>query len=108
MPRLTPGSRRLLSLAGAVLVVAASRAAGDAYYRGFRTLQGSGMTHLLPDELAFLALFTFFGLAAWAGFAYALAGTSIAEGAVSTLRAVARRSVWCALAVGACTTIACA
>jgi hypothetical protein len=108
MTGLAPGSRRLLSLAGAVLVIASFQAAGNAYYRGFRTLQGGGMTHLLPDELAFLALFTFFGLAAWAAFAYAITGTAVAETLASLARAAARRPVWCALAAGGLTTLACA
>lgn len=108
MTGLSPGSRRLLSLAVAVLVIAAFQAAGNAYYRGFRTLQGSGMTHLLPDELAFLALFTFFGLAAWAAFAFALTGASVAETIASVARAAARRPAWCAVAAGTLTTLACA
>jgi hypothetical protein len=108
MTGLAPVGRRLLSLAGAVLAIAAFQAAGNAYYRGFRTLQGGGMTHLLPDELAFLALFTFFGLAAWAAFAYALTGTAVTESVASLVRAAARRPAWCALAAGALTALACA
>jgi hypothetical protein len=108
MSGLAPVSRRLLSLAGAVLAIAAFQAAGNAYYRGFRTVQGGGMTHLLPDELAFLALFTFFGIAAWAAFACALTGTSVAESVASLARAASRRPGWCALAAGALTALACA
>lgn len=102
------GSRRLVSLALAVLVIAAFQAAGRAYYRDFRIPQGTGMAHLLPDELAFLALFTMFGLALWALLAAALFGTALAQGLEAKGREASSHPWWVAVVVAALVTVACA
>lgn len=104
----SPGSRRLVSLAVAVLVIAAFQAVGRAYYRDFRIPQGTGMTHLLPEELAFLALFTVFGLALWALLTTALAGTAIVERVAAIGRAASSRPWWSAAVLGAFVAMACA
>jgi hypothetical protein len=101
------GSRRLVSLAVAVLVIAAFQAVGRAYYREFRIPQGLGMTHLLPDELAFLALFTVFGCAAWALLTAALARTSMLARVEGSLREWARRRAWVTAAAGVLVASAC-
>ncbi|HET9317696.1 MAG TPA: hypothetical protein VFQ51_19035 [Vicinamibacteria bacterium] len=102
------GSRRLVSLALAVLVIAAFQAAGHAYYRDFRIPQGTGMAHLLPEELAFLALFTVFGLALWALLAAALFGTAVAAGLEAKGREASAHPWWTAAVLGAMVTVACA
>jgi hypothetical protein len=104
----SPGSRRLVSLAVAVLVIAAFQAVGRAYYRDFRIPQGTGMTHLLPEELAFLALFTVFGLALWALLTMALCGTSLVTRLEAVARAASTRPWRAAAASGALVALACA
>jgi hypothetical protein len=97
----------LVSVAAAALFISGFGAVGDAYYRGFRLLQGSGMAQLLPDELAFVALFTAFGAAAWLALAHTLAGTGFAVRAEAALREASRRPAWCAVVAGVLVTCAC-
>jgi hypothetical protein len=51
----------VLALAAAALTAIGYRAVGDLYYGGFALPHGYGMYHLLPQELAMLALFTAMG-----------------------------------------------
>jgi len=79
---------RLAALAVGLGAILSYHAAGRAFYAGFHVPQGTGMTHLLPEELAHIALFSAFGLAAVAGLTIALVATSVAERSAEALRAL--------------------
>ena len=71
---LRPHAARLLGLGLAVASLYGMQRSGERFYAGFRIPQGFGMTHLLPEELAFTGLFVVFGCAAMLGGALALEG----------------------------------
>jgi hypothetical protein len=96
---------RLLCLGLAVLVILAYRAAGDRYYSGLAIPQGSGMTHLIPEELAVHALFTVFGavavlLLSWAigGKGWDLAAVGLFSRPLVARGAAVLSASWCVLA----------
>jgi hypothetical protein len=83
--------RRLAGLALALFAILGYDAAGRRFYRGYAVPQGYGMDHLLPEELAQMALFVAFGALAMAGLVTALAGGAPAESAVGAFRRSTRR-----------------
>jgi dolichyl-phosphate-mannose-protein mannosyltransferase len=83
--------RRLGGLALALFAILGYDAAGRRFYRGYAVPQGYGMDHLLPEELAQIALFVAFGGLAMIGLVAALAGSAPAESAVGAFRRSTRR-----------------
>ena len=79
----------LASLAVAVTSLLAFQAVGRSYYDDYRLPQGIGMYHLLPEELAFYALFFVFGGTAVATLCLALRTTSIPDTFVGLARRAA-------------------
>src|SRR2546422_2424723 len=82
---------RLGGLALAFFAILGYDAAGRRFYRGYALPQGYGMDHLLPEELAQIALFVAFGSLAMIGLVVALAHSAPAEAAVGAFRRAARR-----------------
>jgi hypothetical protein len=92
------------SLAVAVTSLLAFGAVGRSFYDDYRLPQGSGMYHLLPEELAFYALFFVFGGIALGALCLALRATSVPETLVALARRLARGGWVTALAL--CFTVA--
>src|SRR5436190_1500997 len=82
---------RLGGLALAFFAILGYDAAGRRFYRGYALPQGYGMDHLLPEELAQIALFVAFGSLAMIGLVVALARSAPAAAAVGLFRRAARR-----------------
>jgi hypothetical protein len=93
--------RRLGGLALALFAILGYDAAGRRFYRGYAVPQGYGMDHLLPEELAQMALFVAFGGLAMIGLVAALAGSAPAESAVAAFRRAAGRVGALAIVTGA-------
>jgi hypothetical protein len=98
----------LASLAVAVASVLAFGAVGRGFYDDFRLPQGLGMNHLLPEELAFYALFFVFGGMAVAGLWLALRATSIPDMLVGLARRLASAGWIAALALCFAVGVLCA
>jgi hypothetical protein len=96
---------RLAGLALGAGSLVAFRVVGDELYQGYRFVQGVGMTHPLPDELAFILLFTVFGLTATLGFSIALMGAQ-ADAARRLFARVAGRAGIAVFALAALTLCA--
>jgi hypothetical protein len=93
--------RRLAGLILALFAILGYDAAGRRFYRGYTLPQGYGMDHLLPEELAQMALFVAFGGLAMIGLMAALAGSTPAESAVGAFRRAASRVGLVAVATAA-------
>lgn len=98
---------RLASLAAALGCILGYDAVGRLYYESFRVPQGYGMYHLLPEELAHLALFTLFGLAAAAFLFVAIRETVLCERALGAVEALSRRPWTTAVLVAVLVTLTC-
>jgi hypothetical protein len=98
----------LASLAAAVAGLVGFSAVGDTFYEGYRLPQGSGMDHLLPEELTFYGMFFAFGgivvVALWT----ALQATTIPDALVHLARRLARGGWVTALALCFTTAALCA
>ncbi len=100
------GRRRLQALAPAAYVLVATvalmafPAVGREFYDDYHLPQGSGMNHLLPEELAFYAMYFVFGTLAMAGLWLALRETRVPLALVAGVRRLAAMG-WLAGAPGA-------
>jgi hypothetical protein len=90
-PAVATTVRRLVGLGLGAASMLGFAAVGRQYYGGFWIPQGIGMTHPVPEEFAFLALFSVFGAAAVVCLAVAVEGTSFLGAGVRAFRAAARR-----------------
>jgi dolichyl-phosphate-mannose-protein mannosyltransferase len=94
----------LASIAVAIAALLGFSAVGRSFYDDYRLPQGSGMYHLLPEELAFYALFFVFGGTAVAGLWLALRATRIPQALIAVARRAAGAGWMSALAL--CLTVA--
>ncbi len=79
---------RLSGLGVALLAIVACGAVGTRYYGAFLLPHGSGMYHLMPEELAYITLFTVFGGVALLGLILALHPSSWLQAVSQRLTAV--------------------
>jgi Dolichyl-phosphate-mannose-protein mannosyltransferase len=89
--------RRVLLAALAALAALSYASVGRVFYDGFHVPQGTGMTHLVPEENTFLLMFIVFGGLALMGLTGALSGTGVVAALTGMLRAQAMRPWPCAM-----------
>lgn len=96
----------LLGFAVAALAVLGYRAIGEMYYRGYAFPQGGGMGFLLPDELAFIAVYVSMGGVAAGALAFAFWSSGLGRRAISLVRWLAERPRAVAIGVALAVTVA--
>jgi hypothetical protein len=98
----------LASAGIAALALVAFRAVGREFYADFQLPQGSGMYHLLPEELAFYAMYFVFGSVAAAGLWLALRGTRLPVAFIGAMRLLMVRGAMSAAAAAMIVAATCA